>query len=110
MRVVADLGNEHDAEVTVEGDRPDDGPNPAERGGKPPWWLVSTQSSGFARFGAWLWLLFAGLAIVQMVITDDPVVRWIAVGQIVIGLSLSASYFVSLRYTRRAEEHQPGQR
>lgn len=105
---MADLGNEHDSEVTVEGDRPDEGLDPGERGGKPPW-LIST-SAGFARFGAWLWLLFAGLAIVQLVITDDPIVRWIAVGEIVIGLSLSASYFVSLRYTRRAEEHQPGQR
>jgi hypothetical protein len=110
MRVVADLDNEHDVEVTLEGDRPDEGLGPGERDGKPPWWLISTRSSGCARFGAWLWLLFAGLAIVQVVITDDPVVRWIAVGQIVMGLSLSASYFGSLRYTRRAGAHQPGQR
>ncbi len=109
MRVVADLGDEDDAQVTVEGDRPDKGLNAADPRGKPPWWLIST-SGRFARFGAWLWLLFAGLAIVQLVIADDPVVRWIAVGQILIGLGLSASYFVSLRYTGRAEERQPGQR
>jgi hypothetical protein len=41
-------------------------------------------------------------------ITDVLVVRWIAVGQIVMGLSLSASYFGSLRYTRRTEEHRLG--
>lgn len=103
MRVVADLGDEDDAQVTVEGDRPDEGVNPANPRGKPPWWLIST-SGRFARFGAWLWLLFAGLAIVQLGIADHAVVRWIAVGQIVIGLSLSASNFMCLNYTRRAKE------
>ena len=99
-------GNEHDADVTAEGDRRDQGGSPSERRGKPPWWLVGTQSSGFARFCAWLWLVFAGLATVQLVTTDDYVVRWIAACQIVIGLSLCASYLGSITYTRRAEEHK----
>jgi hypothetical protein len=108
MRVVADWGNDHDADVTVEGD-PDQGLSQVERRGKHPWWLIGTRASGSTRFGAWLWLLFAVLAIVQLVTTEDHVVRWIAAGQVVIGLSLSASYFGSLRYSRRDERPQPHQ-
>jgi hypothetical protein len=108
MSVVAEWGNGHDVNVTGEGDRPDRGPSPVERRGKHPWWLISARS-GLARFGAWLWLLLAGVAIVQLLITQDHVVRWIAGGQVVIGLCLSASYFGSLRYTRRAEGHRPRQ-
>ncbi len=69
--------------------------------GKNPWWFVGMKSWRMARVMAAWWLIFAAIGVIQFVITDDAVVRWIATVQCVFGLALSGIFLASARYSHR---------